>query len=174
MDIFNEYTKLIEEFILTSLNQRQSNIDINSFLSELRFEKNRKLRADARDVNGINNSFSYFRSTSTQFDGEIYEFLFSLTDFQTFKQLILDYKESKLNENTLSALEECFIITKLWTDEAAFRPQRMRNKVTKKEFFIKPVKIVLEFVFQLVEFTSRKWNIQIEIFDCVYCYYPSP
>lgn len=36
MDIFNEYTKLIEEFILTNLNQRQPNIDINSFLSELR------------------------------------------------------------------------------------------------------------------------------------------
>lgn len=36
MDIFNEYTKLIEEFILTNLNQRQPNIDINVFLSELR------------------------------------------------------------------------------------------------------------------------------------------
>ena len=35
-DIFNEYTKLIEEFILTNLNQRQPNIDINLFLSELR------------------------------------------------------------------------------------------------------------------------------------------
>lgn len=36
MDIFNAYTKLIEEFILSSLRQRQPNIDINLFLTELR------------------------------------------------------------------------------------------------------------------------------------------
>lgn len=36
-DIFNEYTRLIEEFILTNLRQRQPNIDINLFLSELRY-----------------------------------------------------------------------------------------------------------------------------------------
>lgn len=35
--IFNEYTKLLEEFILSNLRQRQPNIDINRFLSELRY-----------------------------------------------------------------------------------------------------------------------------------------
>lgn len=36
MDIFNEYTRLIEEFILENLNKMAPNIDMNSFLSELR------------------------------------------------------------------------------------------------------------------------------------------
>lgn len=36
MDIFNEYTKLIEEFILLNLNQIQPHIDMSSFLTELR------------------------------------------------------------------------------------------------------------------------------------------
>ncbi|XP_055300807.1 ADP-ribosylation factor-like protein 2-binding protein [Sitodiplosis mosellana] len=88
MDIFNQYTKLIEEFILDSLNNIAPDIDMDSFLSEL-------------------------RTTATQFDGEIYEFLFSLSDFQTFKSLMLDFKEYKLNRSNFSALDECFKITKL-------------------------------------------------------------
>lgn len=36
MDIFNQYTKTIEEFILESLNNIAPNIDMDSFLSELR------------------------------------------------------------------------------------------------------------------------------------------
>lgn len=57
--------------------------------------------------------FSIIRLTGTQFDGEIYEFLFSLSDFQTFKSLMLDYKEYKLNENGFSALDTCITVTKL-------------------------------------------------------------
>lgn len=37
MDIFNEYTKLIEEFILVNLNKNIPNIDMGQFLSELRY-----------------------------------------------------------------------------------------------------------------------------------------
>lgn len=36
MDIFNEYTKLIEEFILDHLDQTDPHIDMGSFLTELR------------------------------------------------------------------------------------------------------------------------------------------
>lgn len=36
MDVFNEYTKLIEEFILENLNKKAPNIDMNTFLAELR------------------------------------------------------------------------------------------------------------------------------------------
>lgn len=53
------------------------------------------------------------RTTSTQYDGEIFEFLFSLSDFPTFKVLMLDFKESKLNASNSLALDECFKITKL-------------------------------------------------------------
>lgn len=35
-EIFNQYTKIIEEFILESLNNIAPNIDMDSFLSELR------------------------------------------------------------------------------------------------------------------------------------------
>lgn len=59
------------------------------------------------------NCLYFTRTTATQFDGEIYEFLFSLSDFQTFKSLILDFKEYKLNQSNFSALDECFKITKL-------------------------------------------------------------
>lgn len=37
MDIFNQYTKTIEEFILQSLNKIAPNIDMDLFLSELRY-----------------------------------------------------------------------------------------------------------------------------------------
>lgn len=35
-EIFNEYTKLIEEFILSNLNQIAPQVDIGAFLIELR------------------------------------------------------------------------------------------------------------------------------------------
>lgn len=36
MDIFNNYTKIIEDFILENLKRVAPTIDMNSFLSELR------------------------------------------------------------------------------------------------------------------------------------------
>lgn len=36
MDLFNEYTSLIEEYIVRELKSRESNIDLHSFLDELK------------------------------------------------------------------------------------------------------------------------------------------
>lgn len=36
MDIFNEYTTTIEEFIMAKLKENATNIDLNAFLTELK------------------------------------------------------------------------------------------------------------------------------------------
>lgn len=38
MEIFNEYTTKIEDFIMSNLNKRAANFDMNAFLHELRYE----------------------------------------------------------------------------------------------------------------------------------------
>lgn len=38
MEIFNEYTTKIEDFIMSNLKKRAANFDMNAFLHELRYE----------------------------------------------------------------------------------------------------------------------------------------
>lgn len=95
------------------------------------------------DLFNILNPFwynSYFvsrtnRTITTRFDDEIFELLYSLHDFCTFKTLILDYKEFKLNETEFSSLNDCFTITKLqWFIKGnIFFPDGGRSKPTVSE-----------------------------------------
>ncbi|GAB0099913.1 ADP-ribosylation factor-like protein 2-binding protein [Sergentomyia squamirostris] len=67
MNIFNEYVMAIEGYIVQNLTERMENFDMERFSEELCRRR-------------------------SQLDGEIFELLFSLTDFLAFKELILDYK----------------------------------------------------------------------------------
>lgn len=112
MEIFNEYTNLIEHFILANLKEHKFDIDMDRFLNELRyvsFESGKKHFPQ----NLSNNFYLSFRLVSETFDGEIYELLYSLSDFQTFKTLILDYKDFKNNKYNTLALSDCIVVTKL-------------------------------------------------------------
>lgn len=87
-EIFNQYTTAIEGYIVENLEKRMSNFDMERFSEELSRRK-------------------------TQLDGEIFELLFSLTDFLAFKELILDYKLYK--ERHLSDLDSGIQINRIST-----------------------------------------------------------
>ncbi|XP_055683104.1 ADP-ribosylation factor-like protein 2-binding protein [Lutzomyia longipalpis] len=86
MEIFNQYTVAIEGYIVENLVRRMPNFDMERFTEELCRRR-------------------------TQLDGEIFELLFSLTDFLAFKELILDYKLYK--ENHLSDLDSGIQISRI-------------------------------------------------------------
>ncbi|XP_059617503.1 ADP-ribosylation factor-like protein 2-binding protein [Phlebotomus argentipes] len=85
-EIFNQYTNALESCIVGNLEERMPNFSMERFSEELSKRK-------------------------TQLDGEIFELLFSLTDFLAFKELILDYKLYK--ENHLSDLDSGIQISRL-------------------------------------------------------------
>lgn len=55
----------------------------------------------------------FYRALNSTFDGEIFELLFSLSDFQTFKAMMLDYKEYKTGKYNDLNLNDIFIVKKL-------------------------------------------------------------
>nr|XP_018905204.1 PREDICTED: ADP-ribosylation factor-like protein 2-binding protein isoform X2 [Bemisia tabaci] len=96
MDIFQEYTNMIEIFIENELNKKIPNFFMQSFIQELIERKN-------------------------DLDGEVFEMLFTLTDFIAFKQMILDYKavdERGANRRSTLRIEHLFCkILKSWSSE---------------------------------------------------------
>ncbi|KAL1124171.1 hypothetical protein AAG570_001941, partial [Ranatra chinensis] len=65
--IFQEYISLIENYIESKLKASLPNFNMEEFYEELKKRK-------------------------TELDGEVFEMLFTLSDFLAFKELLLDYK----------------------------------------------------------------------------------
>ncbi|XP_065073063.1 ADP-ribosylation factor-like protein 2-binding protein [Ochlerotatus camptorhynchus] len=85
-EIYQKYTNLIETFIVESLNDKMSYFDMDLFALELENKK-------------------------SQLDGEIFELLYTLTDFLAFKDMVLDYKAFK--EGVYDDLSKDFSVTSL-------------------------------------------------------------
>ncbi|XP_067642193.1 ADP-ribosylation factor-like protein 2-binding protein [Eurosta solidaginis] len=87
-DIFQEYTNTFERFLIEELFVRMTDFDMNRFADEL--EKN--------------NSFDDILS-----NGEIFELLHSFNSFETFKELMLDYRSTK--EGNMDHLSTNILVT---------------------------------------------------------------
>ncbi|XP_055522355.1 ADP-ribosylation factor-like protein 2-binding protein [Wyeomyia smithii] len=85
-EVYQKYTSLVETFIVKNLNRRMSYFDMDLFALELETKKN-------------------------QLDGEIFELLYTLTDFLAFKEMMLDYKIFK--EGRYDDLDQGFSVTSL-------------------------------------------------------------
>ncbi|XP_036317951.1 ADP-ribosylation factor-like protein 2-binding protein [Rhagoletis pomonella] len=88
MDIFQEYTNTFEAFLINELSSRMSDFNMDRFAEEL--EKN--------------NAFDDLIS-----NGEIFELLHSFSSFETFKELLLDYRNTK--EGNMEHLESNILVT---------------------------------------------------------------
>lgn len=69
-DIFNEYSKVVENYIVNYLRRILPNFNIDRFLE-------------------------YLNLKQTELDGEVFEMLATLIDFVAFKQMFLDYRAIK-------------------------------------------------------------------------------
>lgn len=69
-DIHKEYLKLVEDFILKKIQRIQPEFNLDAFMKQL-------------------------ESHQDEFEGEIFEFLLTFTDFLAFKQWMLDHRQSK-------------------------------------------------------------------------------
>merc|ERR1719266_2094511 len=69
-DIFNEYTVEIEKYIETALLQKVPDFHMDTFLEELNEKRN-------------------------ELDGDVFEMLYTLSDFMAFKELFVDYSTMK-------------------------------------------------------------------------------
>merc|ERR550532_2136032 len=69
-DIFNEYTVEIEKYIEAALVQKIPNFHMDIFLEELKEKRN-------------------------ELDGDIFEMLYTLSDFMAFKEMFVDYSMMK-------------------------------------------------------------------------------
>lgn len=70
MDIFKEYTDVVEKYIENYLKKNIEDFSMESFISQLQ---------DRKD----------------DLDGEVFEILFTFSDFLVFKEMFLDYKAMK-------------------------------------------------------------------------------
>ncbi|XP_023241036.1 ADP-ribosylation factor-like protein 2-binding protein isoform X2 [Centruroides sculpturatus] len=86
MDIFREYTDLIESYIETELNKRIPDFNMAQFLKQMQASKN-------------------------DLDGEVFDILFSFTDFLVFKEMVLDYKAAK--QRSMTDFSMSLLITSL-------------------------------------------------------------
>ncbi|XP_073832719.1 ADP-ribosylation factor-like protein 2-binding protein [Musca autumnalis] len=92
MDIFEEYSNKFENYIMQELQKRMENFDIGKFVEEL----------SSYDTHGDPYGFG---------ESEIFELLHSFSDFQTFKDLMLDYRSKK--EGQVPHLDFDILITPL-------------------------------------------------------------
>jgi ADP-ribosylation factor-like protein 2-binding protein len=74
-DIHREYLKIIEDFILSKIERIQSDFNLNGFMKQL-------------------------ESRQDEFEGEIFEFLLTFTDFLAFKQWMLEHRQSNIDIGT--------------------------------------------------------------------------
>ena len=84
---FQEYTKSVEEFIEKELEQRIEDFNMKDFIQEI---EDRKL----------------------DLEGEVFEMLFTLTDFLAFKDMFVSYKIAKTSTSE-QPLQEILSITSL-------------------------------------------------------------
>jgi len=70
MDIFKEYTEIIEKHIETHLTKQIPNFSMDRFIEHLQARKD-------------------------ELDGEVFDVLFTFSDFTAFKEMFLDYKAVK-------------------------------------------------------------------------------
>lgn len=70
MDIFKEYTDVVEKYIEDHLKQNMTEFDMDRFITQLQERKD-------------------------NLEGEVFEILFTFTDFLVFKEMFLDYKAVK-------------------------------------------------------------------------------
>jgi len=84
MDIFQGYTKAVEEFIEEELEKRIPEFNMRTFIQEL-------------------------ESRRADLDGEVFDLLFTLTDFLAFKEMMIDYKIMKNS----GALDELLSISRI-------------------------------------------------------------
>ena len=75
-EIFNKYTKLIENYLEKNLIKRVPQFNINDF-------------------------YKMLESKKFKIDEQLLDILISFADFQNFKQLMLDYKHKKENKNDI-------------------------------------------------------------------------
>ena len=66
-DIHREYLQIVEDFILSKIQRIQSDFNLNDFMKQL-------------------------ESRQDEFEGEIFEFLLTFTDFLAFKQWMLEHR----------------------------------------------------------------------------------
>ncbi|XP_058812465.1 ADP-ribosylation factor-like protein 2-binding protein isoform X2 [Topomyia yanbarensis] len=85
-EIYQKYTNLVETYIVENLNEKMSFFDMDRFALELENKK-------------------------SQVDGEIFELLYTLTDFLAFKDMLIDYKAFK--EGAYDELSKNFSVTSL-------------------------------------------------------------
>ncbi|KAI5736525.1 hypothetical protein M8J76_004232 [Diaphorina citri] len=84
MDIFQEYTQSIEALLENKLAACIPDFDMHQFISDL-------------------------MSRKEELDGEVFEMLFTLTDFNEFKEMFLDYRARK--EGRVQDLSQSIFIT---------------------------------------------------------------
>ncbi|XP_023291240.2 ADP-ribosylation factor-like protein 2-binding protein [Lucilia cuprina] len=76
MDVFEEYTTTFETFFIEELNKCMEDFDMEKFAQEL-------------------NSYDSTTNSLGFVDSEIFELLYSFSNFQIFKDLMLDYRRKK-------------------------------------------------------------------------------
>ncbi|CAD7091172.1 unnamed protein product [Hermetia illucens] len=93
MEIFQDYTQIIEDYIEKQLNERMGSFDMDKFAEDLRLKR-------------------------PNLDGEIFDLLLSLFDFVMFKEMILDFKAEK--EGKFNDVQLGIIVTKLTEFDGSF------------------------------------------------------
>ncbi|XP_046386980.1 ADP-ribosylation factor-like protein 2-binding protein [Ischnura elegans] len=86
MEIFREYTTLIEAYIEEQLRRLIPSFSMQSFISQLERRKN-------------------------EIEGEVFELLISFSDFLAFKELILDHRA--MQEGEINNLGDCIVVSSL-------------------------------------------------------------
>ncbi|XP_065366132.1 ADP-ribosylation factor-like protein 2-binding protein [Calliphora vicina] len=97
MEVFEEYTTTFETFFMEELNRCMDNFDMEKFAEEL------NLHESSPNAMGF-------------VDSEIFELLYSFSNFQIFKNLMLDYRSKK--EGRVQHLDFNILITKPLHQEA--------------------------------------------------------
>ena len=101
---------MLEEFIEGELEQRVENFCMKDFIKG-------KLRSKALLWIPTNKCFSILELEERKLDleGEVFDMLFTLTDFLAFKEMFLDYKltRSSSSGSGLPALQDILSVTSL-------------------------------------------------------------
>mgnify|MGYP002042081990 CR=1 FL=1 len=118
LTFFQEYTKMLEEFIEGELEQRIENFCMKDFIKG-KFRDQKTIVIPACWIPPFFFdffSFSELEERKLDLEGEVFDMLFTLTDFLAFKEMFLDYKltqtQSSANEG-LPALQDILSVTSL-------------------------------------------------------------
>ena len=118
LTLFQEYTKMLEEFIEGELEQRIENFCMKDFIKG-KFRDQKTIVIPACWIPPLFFdffSFSELEERKLDLEGEVFDMLFTLTDFLAFKEMFLDYKltqtQSSANEG-LPALQDILSVTSL-------------------------------------------------------------